>query len=340
MKKILIGILSLVALAALGVFAYMKYYESLDKRSASFNGWLRVDGADVVNAKGKPIQLVGVSTHGIQWYGDLYTKESIAGLKRDLGINVFRIAVYSDPGSDGYVKNPELKNKVYELVDACIELDMYVVVDWHILNDNNPQLYKDKALEFFGELSEKYADAPNVIYEICNEPNGEVDWSNDIKPYAEEVIAKIREKSQRALVIVGTGRWSTDLPSASHDALEDSNVVYALHFYAGAHNKTLRDKIDAFREKGLAVFVSECGATDADGDGELYGEAFARWTDYMNEKGISWIYWSYTNKDEASAMLKKDVVPSFDNEEVTIDEFLSPSGELFKREAEKLNKQQ
>ena len=329
MKKLII-VLLIIALGIFGAIIAVRM-KNVDKKSVSYNGWLSVDGANIINAHKENIQLVGISSSGIQWFGDLYSKEGIAKLKEEFGINVFRIAMYTDPKSDGYIKNNALREKAYELIDVCIELDIYVIMDWHILNDNNPQTYKDEAVAFFGEVSEKYADEPNVIYEICNEPNGEVSWSEDIKPYAEEVIAKIREHSPKSLVIVGTGRWSTELTDASHDALSDENVAYALHFYAGSHNKTLRDKIDNFREKGLAVFVSECGATDATGDGDLYEDAFLRWTDYMNEKQISWVYWSYSNKGEGTAMLKKGESPNYSEENFNFDDYLSPSGLLFKR---------
>jgi endoglucanase len=49
---------------------------------------------------------------------------------------------------------------------------MYVIVDWHILSDGNPLANEDAAKAFFAEVSERYKGSPNVIYEICNEPNG------------------------------------------------------------------------------------------------------------------------------------------------------------------------
>jgi endoglucanase len=283
------------------------------------NGNLRVEGAKIVNQHGKEVQLRGVSTHGLQWFGELYTREMLEHLKSEMNIDVFRIALYVEPGSDGYIKNPELKQKVFELVDWCQELDIYAIIDWHILNEQTPQKYKAEALEFFAEASERYAEAENVIYEICNEPNSDAAWEEDVRPYAEEVIVKIREHNPKALVIVGTPDWSKDLRSVARNPLEFENVAYALHFYAGSHNKLLRDEIDAFREKGLAVFVSECGATDATGDGKLYDEAFGRWKEYLDANKISWVYWSLSNKKEASAML----VPEFEPEQL----LAKPEGE-------------
>lgn len=96
----------------------------------------------------------------------------------------------------GYIDNPSVKNKVKEAVEAAKELGIYVIIDWHILNDGNPNQNKEKAKEFFKEMSSLYGNTPNVIYEIANEPNGDVNWKRDIKPYAEEVISVIRKMIQ------------------------------------------------------------------------------------------------------------------------------------------------
>ena len=319
------------AVAALAVFGIVKdliRVNTMDHKSVSYSGWLSVEGNKIVNERHEEIQLTGVSSHGVQWFGDLYTKENLEKLKNEMGISVFRVAMYTNPDDGGYVGNPEIKNKVYEIIDNVIAMDMYVVLDWHILNDNNPGTYRSEAMRFFAEVAEKYKENPNVIYEICNEPNGDTDWYNDIKPYAEEVIGVIRMYAPKALVVVGTPGWSRDMAAVASAPLEDSNVAYALHFYAGSDNKTLRDKIDNFREQGFAVFVSECGSTDFKGDGKVYDEAFGRWMDYLNENKISWIYWSFVNKDESSAMLKPEYEIGSDKNFM---EYLSESGELVKK---------
>ena len=337
MRKIIIALLvvAISAGAVLGFIALVRKEEMKAEVMCVDDGWLKVDGNMIVSSCGRNVQLHGISTHGIQWYGDLYTPESIAHLKNEMGIDVFRIAMYTNPDDHGYVADKTLKDKVIELVDASIELGLYVIIDWHILNDNNPQTYKTEALEFFAEMSEKYAEVPNVIYEICNEPNNGAKWDEDIRPYAEEVVAKIRENSEKSLIIVGTPDWSKDLSDVADNPLEDANIAYALHFYAGSHNATLRNKVDDFRAKDLAVFVSECGATDMTGDGDLHDEAFGRWVDYMDKNQISWVYWSYSNKDEGSAVLKADVAPDYSVEDASIDEYLSPSGELLKKMLER-----
>ena len=334
MKKAVLALLAIASIVGciVGYFVITQKIEEKYVEEIPETKWLYAKNGKIVSNKGREIQLKGISTHGLQWFGNLYNAESIHHLRDEMGINLFRIAMYTDAGANGYVADKTQKEKVYELADAAIESGMYVIIDWHILNDNNPQQNKADALEFFAEVSEKYADEPLVIYEICNEPNGDnVKWDTEIKPYAEEVIAAIRENSPESLIIVGTPDWSKDFTDAGLNPLDDNNVAYALHFYAGSHNKTLRDKADEFRQKGHTIFVSECGATDASGSGQLFEDGFERWVEYMNKNKISWVYWSYSNKDEGSSMLKKDMVPTFDSEYTSLDEYLSPSGQLVKR---------
>ncbi|GGO06274.1 cellulase family glycosylhydrolase [Saccharibacillus kuerlensis] len=265
------------------------------------HGQLSVKNGKLTDALGSPVQLKGMSSHGIQWFGGYVNKESMKWLRDDWGLNVFRVAMYTE--ADGYISNPALKNKVKEAVDAAIDLGVYVIVDWHILSDGDPNKYKTQSKAFFREMAQTYGDTPNIIYEIANEPNGNVNWQNQIKPYAEEVIATIRAEDPNNPIIVGTGTWSQDIHDAAASPLKASNVLYAVHFYAGTHGAWLRDRVDAAMNKGLAVFVSEWGTSDASGNGGPFLAQSKEWTDFMADRGISWTNWSLADKQEASAAL-------------------------------------
>ena len=280
----------------------------IDKNTIEYTGWLKTEGSELKNEHGEPIQLRGLSSHGIQWFPEVLTYENLEQLKNNWKINVFRIAMYTDQNANGYIAHPEKsKEEVDKIVDYAKRLDMYVVVDWHILSDKNPQIYQSQAKEFFAQMAEKYADVPNVIYEICNEPNGsEVRWDENVKPYAEDIISTIRAKSPKSLIIVGTPDWCKDLKSAANNPLAFDNIVYSCHFYAGTHGEELQKQINYCIEKNIPVFVSECGITDASGAGNIYTEKFQKWIDFLSEKNISWIYWSFCNKAEGSSILSPE----------------------------------
>ena len=171
--------------------------DAMKNNLVSYNGWLKIENNTLVNERKEKIRLKGISTHGLQWYSKYANYDMMKSLKEELGINLFRIAMYTE--ENGYIYNKSLKNKVEEIVENAKKLDMYVIIDWHILSDGDPLMHKEEAKEFFREMSLKYKDYPNVIYEICNEPNGNVTWENNIKPYAEEVIKEIRENSKKSI---------------------------------------------------------------------------------------------------------------------------------------------
>lgn len=295
--------------------------------SVSANGQLKVIGTKLSNADGNPITLRGVSTHGIAWFPDFATKSFMQTLRDEWGASIFRIAMYSFEGNDSYVNNPSWnKSKVCELIDAAIELDMYVIVDWHILADSNPQTYQKQAAEFFTYIASTYQKVPNILYEICNEPNGGTSWSGNIKPYANTIIPIIREYSPEAVIIVGTPTWSQDVDAAAADPLSFDNVMYSLHFYAGTHKSWLRDKADIALSKGLALFATEWGTTDASGNGAVDKTSTDEWLTYLEKNGISWCNWSLCNKSESSALL----LASAKSNGTMPDSSLSESGKYIK----------
>lgn len=250
-----------------------------------------------------------MSTHGLQWFGQIINPNAFAALSRDWGCNVIRLAMYV--GEGGYATNPKIKDRVIEGIKLAIKNDMYVIVDWHVLNpgDPNAPVYRG-AKEFFKEIARKFPNDYHIIYELCNEPNPtEPGVSNDekgwkkIKAYAEPIIKMLRSMGNKNLIIVGTPNWSQRPDFAIDDPIKDSNVMYSLHFYAGTHFadgivfENLKRAIDA----GVPVFVTEWGTSEASGDGGPYLDEADKWLEYLNANNISWVNWSLSNKKEVSA---------------------------------------
>ncbi|MCD1261315.1 cellulase family glycosylhydrolase [Paenibacillus athensensis] len=265
-------------------------------------GQLKVVGSQLQNQAGQAIQLKGMSSHGIQWYGNFVNKSSMQWLRDQWGLTVFRVAMYT--AENGYISNPAAnKAKVKEAVQAAIDLGVYVIIDWHILSDNDPNIYKAQSKAFFQEMATTYGSYPNVIYEIANEPNGGVTWSGQIKPYAQEIASAIRAIDPDNIIIVGTGTWSQDVQDAAASPLAINNVMYTVHFYAGTHGQYLRDRITSAMNSGIAVFVTEWGTSDASGNGGPYLTDAKTWTDFLASKKVSWANWSLSDKSESSAAL-------------------------------------
>jgi endoglucanase len=300
MKKSSLSLLLVMAIITSVFLAVPPLKASAEGDVVSGNGRLKVVGTQLCNQAGQPIQLKGVSSAGLQYYGDYMNINSIKWLRDDWGITVIRAALYT--AEKGYITNPSYKEKVKEIVNAATELGIYVIIDWHILSDGDPNTYKTQAKEFFAEMSSLYKNHKNVIYEICNEPN-KVQWSSSIKPYANEVIPVIRANDPESVILVGTGTWSQDVDLAANDPLSFSNIQYVCHFYAGTHGQYLRDKINTALSKGCGVFVSEWGTSLASGTGGVFVNETKTWIDFLNSKKISWVNWSLCPKAETSAIL-------------------------------------
>lgn len=272
------------------------------------HGKLSVNGTDIVDKNGTMYQLKGVSTHGIAWFPDYVNKDAFQTFRDDWGANLIRLAMYTHE-NNGYCTDGDkayIKGLVESGVEHATDLGMYVIIDWHILHDLNPQVYKEEAKVFFEDMSSKYKNYDNVLYEICNEPNGGTSWS-DVKSYAEEIIPIIRKNDPDAIIIVGTPNWSQDVDIAAKDPITSyDNIMYAAHFYAATHTDNIRNKVQTALDSGLPVFISEFSICDASGNGAIdYGQA-DKWFELINSNNLSYAGWNISNKNETSSIIKPD----------------------------------
>lgn len=272
----------------------------------SQHGQLSVKNGQLVDKSGKGYQLRGMSTHGLTWFPEFVNESAFRTLRDDWNTNVVRLAMYVDEWGNGqcYMGNKSGSLELLEKgVDICIKLDMYVIIDWHVLNPGDPSKYTNEAKSFFETVSKRYAKYPNVIYEICNEPNGGASWSGNIKPYAEKIIPVIRKNAPNSVIIVGTPTWSQEIDKPLSDPLNYKNVMYAFHFYAATH-AGLRSNVENCVAQGLPVFVSEFGTCDASGGGANDFNETQKWLSYFDKQGISYCNWSICNKDETCSVLR------------------------------------
>lgn len=311
-KNVLAWLLTLaLVLSVVTLVTPEKKVEAAGSTPVALHGQLSVSGTQLVDQYGQAFQIHGVSTHGLQWYAQYNNKSSYQTLRDDWNVNAIRLAMYVEEG--GYISNSsKMKQEVNKGVSYATELGMYAIIDWHVLNGNtsNPKNYQSQANAFFAEMAQKYANYNNVIYEICNEPNG-CSWS-DIKSYAESVIATIRRYDSDAVIIVGTPTWS-QLGSQGHtyEPADDpirgySNLMYAFHFYASDndHNRWLTSKIGTAISKGLPVFVSEFGLSQADGNGNVDLTKAAEWMKRCDDYKVSYCVWSLSNDYRSSSLIK------------------------------------
>ena len=251
--------------------------------------------------------LQGMSTHGIMWetFSNILSTNSLRVLRDDWRCNAVRIAMYTEEWggyTTGYAS--QAKKKVTDGVANATSLGMYVIIDWHILHDGNPQTHKSQAIAFFKEMAQKYKNYSNVIYEICNEPNGGVTWAGQIKGYCQEVVNAIRSIDKNKLIICGTGTWSQDIDKVLGNRLSDANCLYTLHFYANTHTDWLRQRLQNCYNSGLPVLVTEFGTCDASGNGGFNESQTRAWYNLLKNLKVGWFNWSAANKNETASAFK------------------------------------
>lgn len=269
-------------------------------------GRLKVSGTRLVGQNGQLVQLRGISTHGLAWFPEYVNNQAFSEFRNNWGANVIRLAMYTAE-SGGYCtggNKSQLLQTIYNGVEYATRNDMYVVIDWHVLNDNDPNRYKTEAMDFWTNISKKYAGYNNVIYEICNEPCGGTSWES-IKAYANEIIPAIRTNDPNAIIVVGTPNWSQEVDKAAASPITGyDNIMYTLHFYAATHKGDLQNKMTSAISAGLPIMVTEFGICDASGNGALDIASANQWVDLMNANGVSYICWNLSNKNESSALIK------------------------------------
>lgn len=268
------------------------------------HGALHVEGTKLVDKNGQPFQLYGMSTHGLAWFPQFVNYEGFKTLRDDWNTNCIRLAMYTHEYG-GYCSGgnkEELKGLVKKGVQYATDLGMYVIIDWHVLNEHDPHVYKGDAASFFNEMSSLYSGYDNVIYEICNEPNSGPSWDS-IKAYANEIIPIIRANDPDAVIIVGTPTWSQDIDQALASPLPYDNIMYAIHFYAATHTDWLRDRVSKCINGGLPLFVSEFGLCDASGNGAIDYNQSQQWMNLIKQYNLSYCSWSLSNKNETCSVI-------------------------------------
>ena len=268
-------------------------------------GLIHTKGNKIVDKNDNPVALHGMSLFWSQWGGNFYNESCVRWLRDDWNCTIVRAACGVESG--GYLTNPQAElAKVTTVIDACIKVGIYVVVDWH---DHNAHNHLEQAKGFFQTIAQKYGDKPNVMYEVFNEPM-QVSWSTVVKPYSEAVIKVIRQYDPDNLIIVGSPTWSQDVDVAARDPIVDPNVAYSLHFYTGTHRQSLRNKAMAALNSGVALFVSEYGISEASGDGVIDYNETALWLSFIDQYTLSSCNWSIMDKNETSAALKPGATPT------------------------------
>jgi len=261
------------------------------------HGPLKVVGTSLVDSHDAPVQLKGPSSMWLNWESQKFAedKQGLMFLRDNWNASLIRAAMGVDTtDTDDYLSNSAVATAaVDQIVQNAIDLGLYVIIDWH---DGAADKHQAEAISFFTQMATKWGSYPNVIYETFNEPTTQA-WSTVLKPYHQAVIAAIRAVDPDNLIILGTRNYSQYVDEPAADPVAGTNLMYTLHFYSCTHKQPLRDRAEAAFGKGLPLFVTEWGATNADGgtpkNPDLCLDEAQLWHTWMNSHKISWAAWKF-----------------------------------------------
>ncbi|HZV71814.1 MAG TPA: glycoside hydrolase family 5 protein [Saprospiraceae bacterium] len=281
------------------VFFSLFIFKTVYTQPVLTHGQLKVQGTKLVDERGSPVILHGMSFGWHNLWPRFYNNGAVHELVSKWECTVIRASMGIELNDKGYLKDSEESIRLLEnVIDACIKEGVYVIIDWH---DHN--IHQEQAISFFSMMAKKYHGFPNIIYEIFNEPDYE-SWQ-EVKTYSEAVIKAIREHDPQNIILVGSPRWDQDIHLPAADPITGfNNLMYTMHFYAGTHKQWLRDKTDEAIGKGLAIFISECAGMEATGDGPLDHAEWQKWIEWMDLRKLSWIAWSVSDKNETCSILR------------------------------------
>jgi endoglucanase len=277
------------------------------------NGQLRVCGTQLCAQNGTPIQLRGMSTHGLQWYRQCVNDASLDALASDWNADLVRLSMYVQEG--GYETNPRMfTDLMHQLIDQVSARGLYVIVDWHMLDPGDPHANLTRAKTFFTEIAQRHKDKPNVLYEVANEPSG-VSWAR-IKSYHEQIVPVIRAQDPDAVVLLGTRAWSSlgvsdggNEQEVVANPVNASNVMYTFHFYAASHGEEYRSALSRAADR-IPMFVTEFGTQEYTGDGGNDFASSQQYLDLMAARKISWANWNYSDDERSGAAFAQGTCPN------------------------------
>lgn len=143
-----------------------------------------------------------------------------------------RFSDYVDRTSN-YTIDEAFMQKIDSYLNEAIAQDLTVILDLHHFTEimENPSANEDCLLQIWNQLSIRYKDYPdNLIFEVLNEPTGNLD-SNTWNNFLADTVAAIRKNDKKHYLIVGGASFNSIDSLDSLILPDDDKLIVTVHYY-------------------------------------------------------------------------------------------------------------
>lgn len=277
---------------------------------------LHAQGNKIKNPAGEDVILRGVSLIDLgflqSWQGGALAMIDRLTDPSDTRCNsvgwqtkVIRVPVFPPHLVEGwpYPFEPNDNDDLYDLlrmvVDYCGAKGLYVILDWHDINNTFDTL--DAAVDFWNYMAPRFADDEHVMFELFNEPINQVGTDTEnwlsVKADMETLISVVRSHAPDTLLLIGTPVYCQILGPVLDDPVNDDNVVYVTHLYPyhWIENHLYHTSAMTQVASVYPILLGEWGFIDDTSDNVLkgtitnYGEPLKQFAEGLGIGSIAWV---------------------------------------------------
>jgi hypothetical protein len=299
---------------------------------------LHVVGNQLVDAAGRPVQLVGVDRSGteyacVQGWGifdgpsDAASVQAIASWHLD----AVRIPLNEDcwlgiNGVDPAYSGANYRNAIAHYVATLNAAGIVAVLDLHwgapgtaLATSQEPMPDAAHAPAFWTSVATTFRSTPGVVFDLFNEPHG-VSWScwrngctlPDGTPVVgmQQLLDAVRATGATQPVMAEGLNWGGDLSGwLAHQPTDPAhNLVASVHLYnfSACNTVTCWNQTIAPVAAAVPVVTGELGETDC---GTGFIDAYMPWAD---SHGISYLAWAWDTGGGWSCSNGPSLITSYD----------------------------
>jgi endoglucanase len=298
---------------------------------------IRVSGNQLVDGKGNAVRLIGVNRSGAE-YACIHgwgifegpTDSASSEVIRSWRVNAVRLGLNEDcwlgiNGTPPPYGGSSYRQAVIDYVTQVTESGLYAIVDLHWSAPGAVQATSlrampddDHSTAFWQSVAAAFADNPNVLFDVFNEPFG-VDWdcwrdgclypgTPDTGPWqavgTQSLVDTIRATGATQPILLGGLAFANDVsewldyePNDPRDQLVASFHVYPFNL---CNDPACWEEQVAPLAASVPVVVGEVGTDWTPSHSDAMALGFLQWADDL---GLSYLGWTWNAWGSGDALL-------------------------------------